>query len=83
MECHYNKRTRKSHIHLKTHGNHSGSLFLFSYYLGSYPIAINLGVSPPGNHEVTITVKDDEGLAARDTVSYFLGSDSIPTGYIV
>ena len=53
---------------------------LFCCYLGSYPIAINLGVSPPGNHELTITVKDDDGFMARDTVPYFLGSDSVPTG---
>ena len=39
-------------------------------------------MSPPGNHELTITVKDDEAFVARDTVTYFLGSDSITTGYI-
>ena len=48
---------------------------------GSYPLAINLGVSPPGSHSLRIIIEDDEGLTAEDTVSYFIERGSAPTGY--
>ena len=43
-------------------------------------MVINRDVSPLGQHSLTITVEDDEGLQAETTVSYFLEDDIKPTG---
>ena len=54
--------------------------FVNSNYVGSYPVSINRDVSPLGNHDVTISVQDDEGFQADKTIPYFLAEDSKPTG---
>ena len=57
------------------------NVFVMSNLAGSYPLAINLGVSPPGSHSLRIIIEDDEGFTAEDTVSYFIERGSAPTGY--
>ena len=47
----------------------------------SYPIAITLGVSPPGSHSLRIIIEDDKIFTAEDTVSYFIERGPAPTGW--
>ena len=49
---------------------------------GSYPVVINLGVSPPGNHSLEISIEDDEGFQAAAIVPYFIEEGSNPTGWL-
>ena len=55
-------------------------MYEYTNLAGSYPLAINLGVSPPGSHSVTIIVEDDEGFMAEEIVPYFIQSGATPTG---
>ena len=66
--------TYKEHIH-------DFVVYEYTNPAGSYPIAINLGVSPPGDHYLKIVSEDDEGFTAEDTVPYFIQSGSTPTGW--
>ena len=67
--------------HLKRHEN---TFFTsnFNSNTGSYPVAINLGVSPPGSHSLGISIEDDEGFQAAAIVPYFIEEGSNPTGWL-
>ena len=67
--------------HLK---RHEKTIFTsnFNPNAGSYPVAINLGVSPPGSHSLGISIEDDEGFQATAIVPYFIEEGSNPTGWL-
>ena len=67
--------------HLKRHDK---TIFMsnFKSNTGSYPVAINLGVSPPGSHSLGISIEDDEGFQATAIVPYFIEEGSNPTGWL-
>ena len=68
------------YFHMYEHTWCAVDVFVMSNPAGSYPLAINLGVSSPGNHSLRIIIEDDEGCS-EDNASYFIEGGSDPTGY--